>query len=70
MSPPFFGELLAYVKGVGGYRSAHEKGGRTKSVMVIPAKRASESVSVCYASPQKTSFQAPINPMTSKGLAP
>ena len=21
---PFFGELLAYVKGVGGYRSAHE----------------------------------------------
>ena len=21
---PFFGELLAYVKGVGGYRTAHE----------------------------------------------
>jgi len=21
---PFFGELLAYVKGVGGYRAAHE----------------------------------------------
>jgi ATP-dependent RNA/DNA helicase IGHMBP2 len=21
---PFFGELMAYVKGVGGYRSAHE----------------------------------------------
>jgi superfamily I DNA and/or RNA helicase len=23
---PFFGELLAYVKGVGGYRTAHEMG--------------------------------------------
>ena len=25
-SHPFFGELLAYVKGVGGYRKAHEMG--------------------------------------------
>jgi superfamily I DNA and/or RNA helicase len=28
-SHPFFGELLAYVKGVGGYRSAHEMGNQT-----------------------------------------
>jgi len=26
---PFFGELLAYVKGVGGYRTAHEVGKQT-----------------------------------------
>jgi ATP-dependent RNA/DNA helicase IGHMBP2 len=26
---PFFGELLAYVKGVGGYRTAHEMGKQT-----------------------------------------
>ena len=66
----FFGEFLAYMKRVGATGVRMSRGDRTKSVMVIAAKRASESVSACYASPQKTSFQAPINPMTSNELTP
>jgi superfamily I DNA and/or RNA helicase len=38
---PFFGELLAYVKGVGGYRTAGEADkSKTGSEMSIAAKRA------------------------------
>jgi predicted DNA helicase len=42
---PFFGELLAYVKGVGGYRTAFEMGNRFESVMANAVERAGECVS-------------------------
>jgi superfamily I DNA and/or RNA helicase len=35
---PFFGELLAYVKGVGGYRTACEGANRPESLMAVAEK--------------------------------
>ncbi len=47
---PFFGELLAYVKGVGATARCMRWADRPYSVMVILEMRVSESVSTCYAS--------------------
>jgi hypothetical protein len=47
---PFFGELLAYVKGVGATAQRMRWADRLDSVMVIAEKRVGEPVSACYAS--------------------
>ena len=42
---PFFGELLAYVKGVGGYRTAHEMG---KQISVSDGHPGDEGTRICF----------------------
>lgn len=42
---PFFGELVAYVKGLGGYCTTREMGNRFELVMAIAVERAGEGVS-------------------------